>query len=74
MEVKTAFRNEINEANPSAEPFTGPFSDEQNEIIEQQQRVKFEQELEKTYLGVVDKARTLLKLQVPAAFKQKRAN
>ena len=27
IEEELALRNEINEANPSAEPFTGPFDD-----------------------------------------------
>jgi len=35
MEVEQAFRNEINEANPSAEPFTAPLNDEQKQTVEE---------------------------------------
>ena len=44
-QTEEAVRNEINEANPSAEPFTGPFNEEQKQIIEEKSNAKFDLEL-----------------------------
>ena len=38
--------------------------------MEASANAKFEQEIKKTYEGVVEKARSLLRLQVPAQYKR----
>ena len=69
-EVEQAFRDEINEANPSAEPFTAPLSDEQKATVEDKTTTKFDQEVQKTYDGVVQKANSLVRLAVPSQYKR----
>ena len=72
QEVDQAYRTEVNEANPSADPLTGPLNDEQKQIVEDRVYAKFDEEIKKTYEGVVSKAEVLLKLQVPDAYKEKK--
>ena len=73
-EVDHDFRNEVNSANPSAEPLTGMLSDEQKRTVEERSNAKFDVDLKKAYAGVVAKAEQLIKLQVPAAYKVKKGN
>lgn len=71
-EAEEAFRQEYNTAHPSADPLTGQLSQEQKSVVEDKSNLKFDEELKKTYEGVVAKARSLIKLQLPAAFKSKK--
>ena len=52
-EADEAYRQEVNEANPSAEPLTGAFTEEQKAIVEERANTKFDEELNKTYAEVV---------------------
>ena len=69
VEAEEAYRKEVNDANPSAEPLTGSLSDEQKRIVEERSNTKFDEDLKTTYDGVVQKAYLLIKLQVPSAYK-----
>ena len=71
-EADEAYRQEVNEANPSAEPLTGAFNEEQKAIVEERANTKFDEELKKTYAEVVQKAEALIKLQIPASYKAKK--
>ena len=67
-EVQQAYVKELNEENPSQVASTGSLNDEQKQIVETRTNEKFDKELQLKYAEVVDKAKFLIKLQVPKAF------
>ena len=68
IETENAYRQEINEANPSSEPFTGQFSAEQQRIVDKRATAAEGVELEKSYEEAIKKAKFLIKLAIPKAF------
>ena len=58
-------RAAINDANPSAEPFTGAFDEAQKKELNQKQMVIFDKNLEDAYISSIEKAKFLIKLAVP---------
>ena len=73
VEVENAYRKEINDANPSSEPFTGQFSDDQQKIVDKRTTVEFDIQLEKSYEEAIKKAKFLVKLAIPKAFQEAKA-
>ena len=68
VDVETQLRDEITAANPSKEPFTDPFNEEQTELVEKRFQEKFDHEVEVVYKQVISKAHFLIKLAVPRSF------
>lgn len=72
-DAEQAFRDSWNEANPSQDPITGMLSAEQRAEVDKKAFAAFEEQLDKTYADVVEKAKLLLILQVPEAYKKNRS-
>ena len=68
-DVERKFRKEITQANPSQEPFTGQFSDEQKAKVEERFDEQFDREVKAKYDEVTKKASFLVKLAIPQVFK-----
>ena len=68
-EVENKLRDEITQANPSKEPFTDQFDEEQKATIATRFNEQFDQQLTEKYNEVINKARFLAKLATPQAFK-----
>ena len=68
-DVERKFRKEITQANPSQEPFTGQFSEEQKAKVEERFDEQFDREVKAKYDEVAKKASFLVKLSIPQVFK-----
>lgn len=72
-EAEKATRDEINAANPSAEPHTGPFNEEQTQAVEKREMEIFAAKMAEKFESTISKAKLLIKLAVPRAFQQLKA-
>ena len=64
-----AFRKEVDQANPSAPPFTAPLNEEQRAIVDKRTDEQFNKDLIDEYDEVIKKAVFLIKLSLPQAFR-----
>ena len=69
-EVETKLREEVTAANPSKEPFTDQFNEEQKITIEQRFNEQFDKELPEKYTEAIKKAKFLIKMAIPRTFRE----
>lgn len=70
IEVEEKLREEITAANPSKEPFTEQFNEEQKNTIETRFNEQFDKQLPEKYEEAIKKSRFLIKMAIPRAFKE----
>ena len=68
-EVEVKLRAEITAANPSKDPFTDQFNEEQQSIVDSRLTELFDKQLPENYEEALKKARFLIKLTIPRAFR-----
>ena len=68
-EVEVKLRAEITAANPSKDPFTDQFNEEQQSVVDSRLTELFDKQLPEKYEEALNKARFLIKLAIPRAFR-----